>query len=236
MTVFEDERGTDVQEVCSKCKGNGKSWTQVPKSFICSCNRYALNSYELINGSGVSTVSRIKRFAPVALTVSHRRQMLNAGKPGRTTCHEGKHHIQRKNHVLKILVDWGMREILSKEEAFQLEPEEAGFSEEVIVGREHSSWRKQHVQRPWIMKEGGMPRDVIITEGQCGWNLAGKGWHQVRFLSMWGRWWHVCVLTITLAAMNAAPWKHPHVGLAYCVLWHMCHHHKALSRVPCAIQ
>ena len=31
-----------------------------------------------------------------------------------------------------------MREILSKEEAFQLEPEEAGFSEEVTVGREHS--------------------------------------------------------------------------------------------------
>lgn len=41
-----------------------------------------------------------------------------------------------------------MKEILSKEEEFQLEPVEAGFSEEVIVGREHSSWRKQHVQRP----------------------------------------------------------------------------------------
>ena len=41
-----------------------------------------------------------------------------------------------------------MREILSQEEAFQLDPEEAGFSEEVTVGREHSSWRKQHVQRP----------------------------------------------------------------------------------------
>ena len=68
MTVFEDERGTDVQEVCSKCKGNGKSYTQVPKSFICSCDRYALSSYELIKGSSVSVVnSRIKKFAPVAL-------------------------------------------------------------------------------------------------------------------------------------------------------------------------
>lgn len=74
--------------------------------------------------------------------------MLNAGKAGQSTCREGKHHTWRECHALKILVDGEIREILSEEETLQLEPEEAGFSEEVTVGREHCSWTKQHVQRP----------------------------------------------------------------------------------------
>ena len=74
-------------------------------SFVHATDIYS--SYELIKGSGVSVVnSRIKRFAPVALkTVSCRRQRLNAGKAGPSTCHEGKYHTGRESHALKTLVD-----------------------------------------------------------------------------------------------------------------------------------
>ena len=100
--------------------------------------------------------------------------MLNASKPGQPTCHEGKHNTWRESNAPKIYVDWGIREILSKEETLQLEPEEAGFGEVGTVGREHSSWRKQHVQRPWVMKDGGMPRDLISPKGQRDWNLVSR--------------------------------------------------------------
>lgn len=46
-----------------------------------------------------------------------------------------------------------------------------------------------------------MPRDLGLPKGQCGWNLAGREQHHGRFLSMWGRWWYVCVLRTTLATM-----------------------------------
>lgn len=71
-------------------------------------------------------------------TVSCRRQRLNAGKAGPSTCHEGKYHTGRESHALKILVDREILEILSEEETLQLELEEVGFSDEITVGREHS--------------------------------------------------------------------------------------------------
>ena len=40
------------------------------------------------------------------------------------------------------IVDGEIQEILSEEETLQLEPEDVGFSEEVTVGKEHSSWTK----------------------------------------------------------------------------------------------
>ena len=42
-----------------------------------------------------------------------------------------------ESNTLKIWVDWEILEIVSEEETLQLEPEEVGFSEEVIVGTEH---------------------------------------------------------------------------------------------------
>ena len=47
-----------------------------------------------------------------------------------------------ESHTLKILVDGEIQEILSEEETLQLEPEDVGFSEDVTVGREQSSWMK----------------------------------------------------------------------------------------------
>ena len=63
--------------------------------------------------------------------------MFNAGKPGRTTYCEGKHSTRRESNTLKIGVDREILEIVSEEETLQLEPEEVGFIEEVIVGTEH---------------------------------------------------------------------------------------------------
>ena len=42
-----------------------------------------------------------------------------------------------ESNTLKIWVDWEILEIVSEEETLQLEPEEVGFIEEVIVGTEH---------------------------------------------------------------------------------------------------
>ena len=42
-----------------------------------------------------------------------------------------------ESNTLKIWVDREILEIVSEEETLQLEPEEVGFIEEVIVGTEH---------------------------------------------------------------------------------------------------
>ena len=60
-----------------------------------------------------------------------------------------ENNTRRENNELKILVDRRIRDVLSKEETLQLGPEgEADFSEAIIVDRQYSRWRKQHIQRP----------------------------------------------------------------------------------------
>ena len=62
-----------------------------------------------------------------------------------------------------------MREILSEVETLQLEPEEAGFSEEVTVGREHSLEetafaKAMSLERGWDAQGPGHSQRLVWLE------------------------------------------------------------------------